>query len=836
MYARYIPPPVEPPASTLAPHNSGQTSRETSKKRKRKDKSNDKTSEKRSRHTDSDDSEADKDLSIEVKSHRSKTSKSKDPPRDKHSKDGARINGNSYDEQDAHATALDAASDGSAHDNERERRRTERRAAKRAARKTLVEEVEDLPSKAHSRILQKFEKSAQAPQGKGSEEEKESEEEAELRDLVPIPRPKAAANAFATPTFSALPSWLSKPLVIPPDQTASFPVLGVEKLLLGKLKEEGFKQALPVQAGVLPLLLPTSDQHPGDVCVSAATGSGKTIAYILPIIQSLRQRVQVRLRAILVVPTRELVSQVRRVAESCAKGTDLKIGAAVGSHALKAEQEALVQRTNRYDPAGWADLAKLLHQSVDDMSSWDDPEHDARVQEALTTLPAHMPEYLSKVDILICTPGRLVDHIKSTRGFTLRHLEWMIIDEADRLLDQSFQEWADAVNTALRSTLQTRSGGVKGITSLFEHTVIEPHRRGVRKVMLSATMTKDLGQLDALQLQNPKLVVVGSTMDTDGDDADGVAVRAVTSATTLPATLEEHAVPVKDGSKKPLYLMQLLDIVFDVTTEFSINGGIMATRKKSRSEEDQSNSDDDSDVSSVLSSDSSSDASSRSNDSDSDSEDESNGSSTTSTTSSASESESSTSESSDEASIPTPIPQEPGVKPTTTPKNALIFTSTNEAALRLSSLLTSLSSGHAMPYKVATITKSSSSATTRATLQAFNTGSLNILIASDRIARGLDLPALSTVINYDVPRSTTSYVHRAGRTARAGRIGTAWTLLESREARWFWKEIGSADAAMARAAGKSVQRTRLAGENGWDEGVQAQYARALSRLKRDVLG
>lgn len=51
----------------------------------------------------------------------------------------------------------------------------------------------------------------------------------------------------------------------------------------------------------------------------------------------------------------------------------------------------------------------------------------------------------SRVDILICTPGRLVDHISSTPNFTLHHVRFLVIDEADRLLDQSYHGWLSKV-------------------------------------------------------------------------------------------------------------------------------------------------------------------------------------------------------------------------------------------------------------------------------------------------------------------------------------------------------------------------------------------------------
>jgi ATP-dependent RNA helicase DDX51/DBP6 len=60
---------------------------------------------------------------------------------------------------------------------------------------------------------------------------------------------------------------------------------------------------------------------------------------------------------------------------------------------------------------------------------------------------------------------------------------------------------------------------------------------------------------------------------------------------------------------------------------------------------------------------------------------------------------------------------------------------------------------------------------------------LHSLVCSDLIARGMDLPHVEHVISYDVPVDMRKYVHRVGRTARAGRDGQAWSLVESQEVR-----------------------------------------------------
>jgi hypothetical protein len=68
---------------------------------------------------------------------------------------------------------------------------------------------------------------------------------------------------------------------------------------------------------------------------------------------------------------------------------------------------------------------------------------------------------MSKVDILIATPGRLMDHLTSTPNFTLQHLRFLVIDEADRLLGQSFQNWLPEVLTHTRApTVATKAEAI----------------------------------------------------------------------------------------------------------------------------------------------------------------------------------------------------------------------------------------------------------------------------------------------------------------------------------------------------------------------------------------
>lgn len=94
-------------------------------------------------------------------------------------------------------------------------------------------------------------------------------------------------------------------------------------------------------------------------------------------------RIIIRLRVLVLLPTRDLVLQVKQVFDQIAEGTNLKIAAIFGQTSFKQEQESLVPLNN---------------------FSGD-----------------------SLVDILIATPGRLMDHLNGTKGFTLEHLQYLVI-------------------------------------------------------------------------------------------------------------------------------------------------------------------------------------------------------------------------------------------------------------------------------------------------------------------------------------------------------------------------------------------------------------------------
>lgn len=668
----------------------------------------------------------------------------------------------------------------------------------------------------HAGILSKFERTktaAGAKAKKAKEEIPEPELPAEMnvepviaQGLEPLPQPENPPEVTEAPTYSSLPPWLANPLRTSANERALFSDLGIKPDLLRILEQNNYKEAFAVQSTVIPLLLDGSHNHPGDLCISAATGSGKTLSYVLPLVTSLTPRPASRLRGLIVVPTRELVKQAREACELCVSGSRLHIGSAVGNVAIKDEQKLLMRVDQVYNPATVAQRQNLGLQGND----WMDFSLEDCVSEAMDSngsLPGYIQRAEPSVDILICTPGRLVDHIRYTKGFTLKHLEWLVIDEADRLLNESFQEWVDVVMGSLNSREAPDTYGPGG--QLLSGLGLSIDTHPPRKVILSATMTRDITKLNSLRLDNPKMVIIGAETTTENEDLSAAHPDV---HFTLPPTLQEHIVAVDEASQKPLYLIHLL------LSHIKIGGGdgkrTQATATKVSDSEstssDESSDDDTSDD----------DTSSSGSDSDSDSDSE-----ASSDSDSDSSSDSSSEESSDSRDEPSDVVPQSGPQRTT----VLIFTKSSEAASRLSRLISLLHPP--LANRVGTIVKSNKSSASRKSLAAYRRGRISIIVATDRASRGLDLQSLTHVINYDIPTSVTTYVHRVGRTARAGRGGSAWSLVAHREGRWFSNEIAaSLDGRITRTASIDKVRVKLDSL----KPLQSKYAAALDELEKEV--
>jgi ATP-dependent RNA helicase DeaD len=122
-----------------------------------------------------------------------------------------------------------------------------------------------------------------------------------------------------------------------------------------------------------------------------------------------------------------------------------------------------------------------------------------------------------------------------------------------------------------------------------------------------------------------------------------------------------------------------------------------------------------------------------------------------------------------------------------TPERALVFVHRNEAAVRIAARL----AHHHIP--AADLTAALDKLDRKRAMDGFRSGSIGVLIASDIAARGLDIKGVTHVFNFDVPTLSNAYLHRVGRTGRAGEPGMAVTLateIEARVIRRYQEELG----------------------------------------------
>lgn len=173
---------------------------------------------------------------------------------------------------------------------------------------------------------------------------------------------------------------------------------GLNENLLRAILRKGFKQPTPIQRKTIPLVLQRKD-----VVGMARTGSGKTAAFVIPMIERLKAHsAKVGARALILSPSRELALQTLKVVKELGKGTDLKSVLLVGGDSLE-EQFGF-----------------------------------------MTTNP----------DIIIATPGRFL-HLKVEMSLSLSSIQYVVFDEADRLFEMGFAEQLAEILHALPLSRQT---------------------------------------------------------------------------------------------------------------------------------------------------------------------------------------------------------------------------------------------------------------------------------------------------------------------------------------------------------------------------------------------
>ncbi|KAI1749251.1 P-loop containing nucleoside triphosphate hydrolase protein [Xylaria castorea] len=214
---------------------------------------------------------------------------------------------------------------------------------------------------------------------------------------------------------------------------SSFQTMSLSRPILRGLNTLGFNTPTPIQAKTIPLALEGRDLVGG-----AVTGSGKTAAFVVPILERLLYRPNKipTSRVVIMAPTRELAIQCHSVATKLASHTDIKFCLAVGGLSLK-------------------------------------------VQEA---------ELRLRPDVIIATPGRFIDHMRNSASFATDTVEILVLDEADRMLEDGFADELNEILTTLPKSRQT--------------------------MLFSATMTSSVDRLIRAGLNKPVRVMVDAQRKT----------------------------------------------------------------------------------------------------------------------------------------------------------------------------------------------------------------------------------------------------------------------------------------------------------------------------------
>lgn len=373
------------------------------------------------------------------------------------------------------------------------------------------------------------------------------------------------------------------------DELEAFTQLTLSRPLLRGIMAMGYTKPTKIQSSVIPVALAKRD-----ICASAVTGSGKTAAFLLPILERLLYRSLGRTKCLILTPTRELAAQCMGMISTLSQFTKITSILVVGG-------------------------SKNMNSQISE----------------LRTRP----------QIIVATPGRLLDHVTNSAGVSLEEVEFLVLDEADRLLDLGFQ---DEVNELIKACPIDRQ------TLLF-----------------SATMNTKVDDLIKLSLKRPIRIRISDK----GSNASGGRDLEVAPR------LEQEFIRVRSGNEgvnREAMLIALLTRTFSAQT--------------------------------------------------------------------------------------------------------IVFFDTKKKAHRMM-ILCGLCG-----IQCAELHGNLTQAQRLESLEKFRKGEVEILLATDLAARGLDISRVETVINFEMPNQVETYIHRIGRTARAGRRGKSCTLIgEGR--RHLMKEI-----------------------------------------------
>lgn len=489
----------------------------------------------------------------------------------------------------------------------------------------------------------------------------------------------------------------------------------------------GVSKPTSIQRATLPVALSASVEIASrDLFIQSQTGSGKTLSFLLPIIQDLLPLStlsyidrSIGTLAIIIVPTRELAKQISEVLEAL-----LKLR-------LRPENES------PDDPSSSARLTRWL------------------VSGLLTggATRTHEKSRLRKgLPIIVSTPGRLLDHLQNTASFNVGKCRWLVLDEADRLMELGFEESITGIikgldgrrNLALQAMQEGSSAEVGGWD----------WERKRRTILCSATIREDVQKLAGTALVHP-LMIKGNDSEEPISSVEGPAGAGAVLGNDTPRSSEKFTPPTQLSQKYVIVPLKLrlvalvallrkllsqadgrrgtkIIVFLSCTDSVDFHWRLLGDSTMDGEEEGGVSGQEGEDV------DSNSDA-------DSDQETK---------------------------AKPTHRGEKVEAKSSLLPDTSIFRL---HGSLPTPTRLASLRGFSAVPNAKSKTPVSPSS----------------ILLCTSVASRGLDLPLVRAVVQYDLPTEggATEYVHRVGRTARAGKGGEAWSIVTPSESEWVkWVE------------------------------------------------
>ena len=386
------------------------------------------------------------------------------------------------------------------------------------------------------------------------------------------------------------------------DSSPDFSKLGLLSWITSHLKDLGFKTPTPVQMNCIPEIL----KNKNDVLACARTGSGKTATFALPILNELSKD-PFGIFAVILSPTQELCHQIAESINLLGRPINVKVVEVLGGQDMVKQASA---------------LAKKPH-------------------------------------IVVATPGRLADHLRlDTNRIRLSQVKYLVLDEADRLLDRLDSDFEEDLMVLFRAL---------------------PKASNRQTLMFSATLTDTLKQAQKAGSKPP--FIYQQAVDESDDDDDNNKGQETDNSSNDEDEVEDQKIRVPDQ----------LDLKYLVIQENVKDAHLISFLEKYR----------------------------------------------------------------------------------TIDKKGLIiiFTKTCKNCQILGMLL--CESG----YNAVMLHSEMRHHNRMQTLNKFKSSNIKILVATDVAARGLDIPNCNLVINHNIPADEKTFVHRVGRTARAGKTGTALSLI-----------------------------------------------------------